>query len=76
MAHYRIYFLDETGHIFEAQDCEASDDLSAFNKATAFSKNHSVEVWQSSRCVTKIAKGGSVMPLQQAAPQPPEHVED
>jgi hypothetical protein len=76
MAHYRIYFLDETGHVFEAQDCDAADDLSAFNKASILSKDRHVEVWQSSRCVAKIVKGGTAMPLEQSASQPPEHLED
>lgn len=70
MANYRIYFLDETGHIFEGQNCEAEDDLSALNKATAFSEKHSVEVWQASRCVAKIAKGGTAVPVDKSAPPP------
>jgi hypothetical protein len=76
VAHYRIYFVNETGHVFEAQDCDAADDLSAFNKATALSKSYNVEVWQSSRCVAKIAKSGSATALEQSAPHPPEHVDD
>jgi hypothetical protein len=67
MANYRIYFMDETGHVFEGQNYEAEDDLSALNKATALSETHGVEVWQRSRCVAKIAKGGAAVPIDNAA---------
>lgn len=70
MAHYRIYFVDETGHVFEGQDCEAVDDLAALDQATALSRNHSLEVWQASRCVAKIAKGGAAMPIDKTGSSP------
>jgi hypothetical protein len=70
MAHYRIYFLDETGHVFEGQNCEAVDDLSALERATALSEKHSVEVWEASRCIAKIAKGGAPVPVDNAVSPP------
>ena len=58
MIGYRCYILDTTNHIFRAYDIECSDDAHAEQEARdllAQNPHHrSVEVWQSTRRITKL----------------------
>jgi len=56
--HYKIYVVDGQNHISFAYDFEGPDDLSALDKAGTFTNTHIVEVWQQTRIVARIAKGG------------------
>ena len=70
MTHYRIYLMDERGHVFEGRDCEAEDDLAALEAATPLSRDRQIEVWQATRCVAKLQKGGDAMPADEPAVAP------
>lgn len=54
MATYRIYLLDQNGHISRpARLLEASDDQQACELATPFTDGLDVEVWHEARVVAK-----------------------
>jgi hypothetical protein len=71
MTYYRIYLLDERGHVCEGRDCEVADDLAALEAATPLSIDRRIEVWQATRCVAKIQKGGGALPVDKVI-VPPE----
>jgi hypothetical protein len=58
MRQYKIYIVNDKNHISLAHDFEGPDDLSALDKANTFTEAHIVEVWQQTRLVARIAKGG------------------
>ena len=58
MHDYKIYILDQTGHIILAYDFEGPDDLSALDESKKHSDKSSVEIWQQSRLVARIGQGG------------------
>ena len=55
---YKIYIVDGKNRISFAYDFEGPDDLSALDKAYTFTHAHAVEVWQQTRLVARVAKGG------------------
>lgn len=61
MIHYRIYLLNEAGHVFQGLDCEVADDLEALELAMPLSRDRPVEIWQAKRCVAKLQKGDEAM---------------
>jgi len=63
MFRYRIYFLNESGHVLAGEDIEALDDFAALEAAKSLSSDCAVEVWQSTRCVARFPKNGNAMPL-------------
>jgi hypothetical protein len=58
MRQYKIYVIDVRNHITNAHDFEGIDDLSAFDKANNLRQADAAEVWQSTRLVARIQKGG------------------
>lgn len=58
MHEYKIYLLDGHNHILSARGFEGPDDLSALDKASTFTHADVVEIWQRTRLVARIAKGG------------------
>ena len=58
MHRYKIYVIDARNHITNAHDFEGIDDLSAFDKANKLRHADAAEVWQSTRLVARIQKGG------------------
>jgi hypothetical protein len=65
MNNYRLYFLDEAGRVFKGQDCDAVDDLTALEIAISLSKDHAIEIWQSTRRVAKLQRGGDAAPYEE-----------
>jgi Tfp pilus assembly ATPase PilU len=52
---YRLYCLDENGHISLAESISASDDAEAIKLARTLKKGTlKCEVWQASRLVSKL----------------------
>ena len=64
---YRLYCLDETQHIIVARGIVVLDDLAALREAEALCEEHAIEIWQGTRRVAHVAKGG-------AAQEAPEHI--
>ena len=57
MAHYRLYLLDDTGHIREGMDLDCADDDAAIAIASAYVDRCAVEVWQQTRRVAHLPEG-------------------
>lgn len=57
MCDYRIYLLDQTGHIHLGYDFQGGDDLSALVESKKYSRNSGIEIWQRSRLVARIGQG-------------------
>ncbi len=51
MAHYRAYFLDESGRVIKARDLVLNDDADAIKAAKQLVNGHDVEVWERNRKV-------------------------
>jgi len=51
MADYRLYFLDEQGHVRRALDMECRDDAQAIAVVTEHLSDQAMELWQGSRKV-------------------------
>lgn len=54
MTDYRLYFLDETGHIREALELDCRDDDEAITLAEARREGGPIELWQRSRVVRRF----------------------
>ena len=54
MAHYRLYLLDDTGHIREGMDLDCANDDAAMAIASAYVDRCAVEVWQQTRRVAHL----------------------
>ena len=57
MAQYKLYFIQDDGHIFRAEDHVFEDDLSALKTAEERASEHEIEVWQQGRMVLRVKKG-------------------
>ena len=53
---YKVYRLDDTGHIVSREDIEAPDDEAAIEKARQFVDGHDIELWQLGRMVTLLKR--------------------
>jgi hypothetical protein len=62
MNRYRLYFLNADGQLFRGQDCEAADDRAALEIAMALSRDHAIEIWQATRPVARLRRGGDAVP--------------
>ena len=51
MQRYRIYFLDENGHISNAIDMECADDEQASECAKKFLSGRDAELWHEDRLI-------------------------
>ncbi|HYD11462.1 MAG TPA: hypothetical protein VEC11_01300 [Allosphingosinicella sp.] len=58
MADYRLYLLNDDGHIFWARDIDADSDEAALEMARAEGHQHDVEVWQGRRKVGAVHPEG------------------
>jgi hypothetical protein len=56
VAHYRAYFLDESGHIVKARDLVLKDDAEAISVAKQLINGHDVEVWERDRKVASLKR--------------------
>jgi hypothetical protein len=54
MAEYKFFFLDESGHVFRAEDHYFPDDLDALDAARSQYAPNAIEVWQQSREVARV----------------------
>jgi hypothetical protein len=65
MKNYKIYSLDEVGHIALAQNMECADDLDALDWAeNAAGHGPGMEVWQGSRLVARVKPGNAPLNAQ------------
>jgi hypothetical protein len=58
MHEYRIYFLDDRGHVEAARDILCPNDLDALDVARALLDGRIVELWQLDRRVAVLGKDG------------------
>jgi hypothetical protein len=54
MLTYRAYLLDDDDHIVKRQDFEAANDTAALETARQYVDGHDVEVWQSTRILSRL----------------------
>ena len=54
MGHYRLYFLDEQGHIKRPLDLECETDEDALEAASQHRHQHGTELWEGKRLVGRI----------------------
>lgn len=54
MAHYRAYFLNESGSIVNARDLVQKDDAEAIAVAKSLVNGFDVELWERDRRVTSL----------------------
>ena len=54
MSDYKLYFLDDTGHIARAMDLECHDDIEAIALARSYPCKHGIELWQRARKVGTV----------------------
>jgi hypothetical protein len=54
MLEYRIYLLDQDGHIFRAEEFTSTSDELAVMKARELSEGCMVEIWQYARVVGRL----------------------
>lgn len=62
MREYHFYLLDGKAAIQSRRVAQCEDDLSALEVAQSFGTGGDVEIWQSSRLVTRIDKAGQNVP--------------
>jgi hypothetical protein len=53
MPTYRLYFLDQTGHIFKAEELDAQDDSDAHAQAARVVTQDRWELWERARLVAQ-----------------------
>jgi hypothetical protein len=53
---YRLYFLDEDGHITNAQAIDCPDDDHALRELERIQHQHAVEIWERARLVGRKDK--------------------
>ena len=58
MDNYRLYLLDDTGHIVRAHPIPASDDEVARKQASQMAANESWELWFGTRIVDRFIGRG------------------
>ncbi len=56
MPDYRLYLLNDRGHIHSAKDLQCSSDEEAVEKAEQFRDGRALELWQQARFIKKIPK--------------------
>ncbi len=54
MTDYRLYFLDDKGHIRDVVELECPDDDQAISDAQHHVDGMDLELWQRARMVTKL----------------------
>jgi hypothetical protein len=54
--HYRVYLIDDDGHIKKAVDLECENDDQAKKQAQQFVDSCSVELWQGGRQIAVLDK--------------------
>lgn len=54
MAGYRLYFLDDTGHIRDADEWESEHDDHALAEAETRHDGRAMELWSGARVVSKL----------------------
>jgi hypothetical protein len=54
MSEYKLYFLDESGHITSAMDLDCRNDHDAIAVARSLPGKHGRELWQYARKVKEI----------------------
>ncbi|HEY1749601.1 MAG TPA: hypothetical protein VGG11_22930 [Xanthobacteraceae bacterium] len=55
---FRVYCIDERGHICSVHECEARDDAEAIEVARRFCGAHEVEIWDRARRIARLGKDG------------------
>jgi hypothetical protein len=59
---YRLYSVDDGGHIVNRHEADCDDDLAAFKKAYEFTRDHAIEVWLFERKAGTVSKGATLPP--------------
>jgi hypothetical protein len=58
---YKLYSLDETGHIVSARDVHVGGDLAALREAEMACGKNAIEVWQGARRVGHVNLGNTLL---------------
>ena len=60
MANYRALILNSDNSIFSEETLSAEDDESAIAEARKLVHQHNIELWEGSRMVALLTKGGTI----------------
>jgi hypothetical protein len=66
MKQYKFYFLGKDGHIVNGLDVPAADDLAALEAAIPLSRDQAIEIWEATRRVARLTKGGGAAPFDES----------
>ena len=61
MSYYKIYILDLNRRIRLAYDFHGADDASALEESKKHSGESAIEIWEQSRLVARIERGGDAV---------------
>ena len=70
LAHYRLYYVGESGHFFRCEEFEAADDQAAIAWSVALRRDHPAELWCGARMVAGFP--GPAPPRDPSIPTAPE----
>ena len=56
---YKLYRLDNSGHIVSGRDVVADDDLTVLQEAEKDCERYAVEIWQGARRVARVKIGNA-----------------
>ncbi|MCW5681622.1 MAG: hypothetical protein KF794_07705 [Xanthobacteraceae bacterium] len=59
---YRAFFRDLQGNIERVENIECDDDNDCIERVRAFRADRLIELWQSSRLVARLDRGGTILP--------------
>ena len=54
MLDYRLYFLDEAGHIRGVVELECADDAEAISRAQTYADGRTMELWRRERWIRRF----------------------
>jgi len=61
MAEYRVFCLDDDGHVVSGKEVIASNDMDALDAAHIYCNDFEVELWQRKRLVARVKKGNAAL---------------
>lgn len=56
---YKLYCIEDDGHVQKGHDCRARDDLGALDRARAICSPHGAEIWHGTRLVARVKPDGT-----------------
>ena len=67
LSEYKIYCIDDDGHVAMRHDYDARDDLASLERAKELCGQYEMEVWQGKRFVARVTKDGAASFVEPSA---------